>query len=124
MSCGQGIKKRKVTCATSVSNENCDPQAIPMSWIYCNIGVCPKTTVRPTQTTIGSWFNPRSDYRKKELDLKIEEHKWTVSDWSKVRIEIEYEMVNWRSGSFVLRDAERWGDVFFLISTICFHVLM
>ncbi|XP_015763336.1 PREDICTED: A disintegrin and metalloproteinase with thrombospondin motifs 7-like isoform X1 [Acropora digitifera] len=86
VSCGQGIKKRKVTCATSVSNENCDPQAIPVSWIYCNIGLCPKTTVRPTQTTIGSWFNPRGDYRKKELDLKIEEHKWTVSDWSKCSV--------------------------------------
>lgn len=94
MSCGQGIKKRKVTCTTSVSNENCDPQAIPMSWIYCNRGICPKTTVSPTQTTIGSLFNPRGDYRKKELDLKIEEHKWIVSDWSKVRTEVEYQMVN------------------------------
>ena len=102
MSCGQGIKQRKVTCAISDSNEKCDAKAIPMSWTYCNTGICPKTTVSPTKTTIGSLFNPRGDYRRKNLDLKIEEHKWTVSDWSKVRTEIEYQKANWKAGSFLL----------------------
>ena len=48
VSCGQGIKKRNVTCDAADPTEKCDSRAVPISWAYCSEGVCPVITLPPT----------------------------------------------------------------------------
>ena len=55
VSCGQGIKKRNVTCGVADPTEKCDSRAVPISWAYCNEGICPVITLPPT--TMVSRFN-------------------------------------------------------------------
>ena len=55
VSCGQGIKKRNVTCGVADLTEKCDSRAVPISWAYCSEGICPVITVPPT--TMVSRFN-------------------------------------------------------------------
>ena len=74
------MKKRKVTCEVSNSNEKCDTEAVPMSWTYCNDGPCSKTT-SPPQTTFQPSFHPGENHVREEL----QKQKWTVGDWSKVK---------------------------------------
>lgn len=81
VSCGQGMKKRKVTCEVSNSNEKCDTEAVPMSWTYCNDGPCSKTT-SPPQTTFQPSFHPGENHVREEL----QKQKWTVGDWSKCSV--------------------------------------
>lgn len=45
VSCGQGIKRRKVACDAVGSKGGCDSSAVPISWSYCNKGPCPKIFV-------------------------------------------------------------------------------
>lgn len=55
VSCGQGIKKRNVTCGVADPTEKCDSRAVPISWAYCSEGICPVITLPPT--TMVSRFN-------------------------------------------------------------------
>ena len=47
VSCGQGIKRRKVACDAVGSKEGCDSSAVPISWSRCNKGPCPKIFAIP-----------------------------------------------------------------------------
>lgn len=84
VSCGQGIKKRKVACGAGDSNEECDSKAVPISWSYCNKGKCPKITVPPKTTARIS--SPVEEVRKKKHCTGLDCKKWTVSAWSKCSV--------------------------------------
>ena len=53
VSCGQGIKRRKVACdAVGSTKEGCDSSAVSISWSYCNIGLCPKISTIPSKIKV------------------------------------------------------------------------
>jgi len=52
VSCGQGIKRRKVACEAVGSKEGCDSSAVPISWSYCNKGPCPKIFAIPSKIKV------------------------------------------------------------------------
>ncbi|CAH3023459.1 unnamed protein product [Porites evermanni] len=76
VSCGQGIKRRKVACDAVGSKEGCDSSAVPISWSYCNKGPCPKILAIP------SIINARNEKQCTGLDCQM----WSVSDWSKCSV--------------------------------------
>jgi len=95
VSCGQGIKKRKVTCGVGDRKQECDSKAVPMSWTYCNKGPCPKITSAPkTRAGTKPPMKPRNnvkselvkDLKRKDQCTGLDCQKWTVSAWSKCSV--------------------------------------
>ena len=52
VSCGQGIKRRKVACDAVGSEKECDSSAVPISWSYCNKGSCSKIFAIPSKIKV------------------------------------------------------------------------
>lgn len=95
VSCGQGIRKRNVTCEVADPTEKCDSRAVPISWAYCSEGICPVITL-PPKTTANNIFlvNLRGeDVRDAGKNSSLKKYcngqdclKWSVGPWSKCSV--------------------------------------
>lgn len=94
VSCGQGIKKRNVTCGVADPTEKCDSRAVPISWAYCSEGICPVITLPPTTMANISLVNLRGeDVRDVRKNSSLKKYcngqncqKWSTGRWSKCSV--------------------------------------
>lgn len=90
VSCGQGIKKRRVACAAADPREKCDSKAVPISWAYCNDRPCPKITLPPRTMAVIRGNEPviepvTGSVTTKSCTGRDCQH-WTAGTWSKCSV--------------------------------------